>query len=198
MAYHDVELELTKDGRVDVRKNPVSNYQPSKEVRDMLAVIRADFTQGYVIQQRPRLEFNDLSFIERDSIDQMSWGVYQPNDGDALQGDQINSWRSRAVRPIVRNKVFSIAAHVTARTLFPKLMAFDKDSNEQEDAAQVMSDLLEYSTFNTNATYADVSLKAVIAALVRPVSIVQTQYVTVFRDVKRKKKEVLFNRNWIP
>lgn len=151
-------------------------------------MIRGDFTQGYVIQQRPRNEFNDLSFIERDSIDQMSWGVYQPNDGDALEGDQINSWRSRAVRPIVRNKIFSIAAHVTARTLFPKIVAFDNDSNEQEDAAQVMSDLMEWSTFNTNAAYADVSLRAVMAALVRPVSIVQTQYVTVFRDVKREKQ----------
>lgn len=189
MAYHDVELILDKAGKIDKRANPVSNYQPDGEEKDRLAMIRADFGQGYVIQQRPRTEFNDLSFIERDSVDQMSWAVYQPNDGDALEGDQVNSWRSRAVRPIVRNKVYSIAAHITARTLFPKIVAFDKDSNEQQDAAQVMSDLMEWSTFNTNASFADVSLRAVLTALVRPVSIVQTQYVTVFRDVKRKKKD---------
>lgn len=189
MAYHDVELTLDKQGKIEKISNPVSSYQPDAEAKDRLAMIRADFGQGYVMQQKPRTEFNDLSFVERDSVDQMSWAVYQPNDGDALEGDQVNSWRSRAVRPIVRNKVYSIAAHVTARTLFPKIVAFDKDSNEQEDAAQLMSDLMEWSTFNTNASFADVSLRAVLTALVRPVSIVQTQYVTVFRDVKRKKGE---------
>lgn len=187
MAYHDVDLVLTESGKIDQKVNPISNYQPSPLEKERLAMIRGDFTQGYTIQQRPRVEFNDLSFVERDSIDQMAWAVYQPNDGDALEGDQINSWRSRAVRPIVRNKVFSIAAHITARTLFPKICAFDKDSNEQQDAAQVMSDLMEWSTTNTNAAFADVSLRAVLAALVRPVSIVQTQYTTVLRDVKREK-----------
>lgn len=189
MAYHDVELVLDKAGKVDRKQNPISNYQPEGEEKDCLMMIRSNFTQGYTMQQRPRTEFNDLSFIERDSIDQMAWAVYQPNDGDALEGDQVNSWRSQAVRPIVRNKVFSIAAHVTAHTLFPKICAFDSDSNEQQDAAQVMSDLMEWSTTNTNAAFADVSLRAVLAALVRPISIVFTQYVTVFRDVKREKLE---------
>lgn len=194
MAYHDVELTLDKAGKIDIGAHPVSNYQPSPEEKERLSMIRADFGQGYTVQQRPRTEFNDLSFIERDSVDQMAWAVYQPNDGDALEGDQVNSWRSRAVRPIVRNKVYSIAAHITARTLFPKIVAFDQDSNEQEDAAQLLSDLMEWSTFNTNASFADVSLRAVLTALVRPISIVQTQYVTVFRDVKRKKDE---NGKWI-
>lgn len=143
-------------------------------------------TQGDVMQKRPRREFNDLAFIERLAVDQMAWSTYQPNDGDPLQGDVINSWRSNAVRPIVRNKVFSIAAHVTAHTLFPKIFAFDKDSNEQEDAAQVMSDLIEYSVMNTNSSYTDAALAAVIAALVNPVSIVQTEYVETYRDVKRE------------
>ena len=151
-------------------------------------MIRDDFTSGDVLQRKPRREFNDISFIDRLSIDQMAWAVYQPNDGDGWQGDEISGWRSNAVRPIVRNKVFSIAAHVSARMLFPKLIAFDKDSSEQAEAAQVMSDLMEYSVLHTNSAFADVSLKAVIAALVNPVSIVQTQYRETFRTVKRGKK----------
>lgn len=187
MAWHTAELELDKQGRIDKIKNPISNYQPTGVEKDRLSMIRADFTLGFTLQQRPRLEFNDLSIIERMATDQMAWAVYQPNDGDALEGDQINNWRSNAVRPIVRNKVFSIAAHVTARTLFPKIMAFDKDSMEQEQAAQVMSDLMEWSTTNTNSSFADVSLRAVISALVNPISIVQTQYCEVYRIVKREK-----------
>lgn len=187
MSYISVELELEGKGKVQKIKNNPAAYFPSDDAKARLMMIRDDFTTGDTIMKRPRREFNDLNFIERDSIDTMSWAVYQPNDGDALEGDQINGWRSQAVRPIVRNKVFSIAAHITARTLFPKIIAFDDESTEQSDAASVMSDLIEWSILATNATYADVSLKAVIAALVRPVSIVQTEYVQVYRNVKREK-----------
>lgn len=187
MSFIDSSLVLTKDGKIDKRKNLVSNYFPSAEVRERIQLIRSDMTQGDVMMKRPRREFNDLAFIERLAVDQMAWSVYQPNDGDALQGDIINSWRSHAVRPVVRNKVFSIAAHVTAHTLFPKIFAFDHESTEQEDAAQVMSDLMEWTVTNTNSSYADAALSAVISALVNPVSIVQTQYVETYTDVKREK-----------
>lgn len=189
MSWIDSKLEINKKGRIEKIANPISLYQPTDTAKERVSMIRSDFTQGYVSQQKPRREFNDMSMIVRTSLDQMAWSVYQPNDGDALEGDLTNSWRSNAVRPIVRNKVFSIAAHVTAHTLFPKIVAFDNDSTEQADAAQVMSDLLEWSTFNTNASYADVSLKAVISALVNPVSIVQTQYVETYRTVKTSKND---------
>ena len=188
MSFIDSQLVLDKSGKIDKKKNLISLYFPSEEVRDRIVLIRSDMTQGDVMMSRSRREFNDLTFKERLAIDQMAWSVYQPNDGDALQGDIINSWRSHAVRPIVRNKVFSIAAHVTAHTLFPKIFAFDSESTEQEEAAQVMSDLVEWTVTNTNSSYADAALSAVISALVNPVSIVQTQYVETYRDVKREKQ----------
>lgn len=188
MSFIDSALVLTKAGKIDRKASPVSLYQPSEEIRNRIAMVRSDMTQGDVSMKRPRREFNDLAFIERLAVDQMAWSVYQPNDGDALQGDVINSWRSHAVRPVTRNKVFSIAAHVTAHTLFPKIFAFDKDSTEQEDAAQVMSDLVEWSVTNTNSTYSDAALSAVISALVNPVSVVQTQYVEIYRTVKRERQ----------
>lgn len=135
---------------------------------------------------RPRREFNDLTMMERLAIDQMAWSVYQPNDGDSLDGN-VNSWRSNAVRPIVRNKIFSITGHITARTIIPRFVAYDEESQEQHDAGEIMSDLMEWSILNTNSTYADVSLNATLAALVEPVSIVGTQYRTVYRTVKRGK-----------
>ncbi len=187
MSFIDTALVLDKKGKIDKRQNPVSLYSPNEVERDRISLIRSDMTQGDVTQKRPRREFNDLAFIERLGTDQMAWSVYQPNDGDALQGDIINSWRSNAVRPIVRNKIFSIAAHITAHTLFPKIFAFDKDSTEQDDAAQVMSDIIEWTVTNTNSTYSDAALGAVISALVNPVSIVQSQYVEVWKDVKREK-----------
>lgn len=187
-AYREPQLVLTKNGQIDVRKNTLSEYQPTDLERERLAMVRRDFALGYSAMYRPRREFNDLTMVERLAVDQMAWAVYQPNDGDNLAGDQVNAWRSNAVRPIVRNKIFSIAGHVTARTLYPRIVAFDNDSIEQHDAAQVMSDLLEWSTFNTNSSFADVSLSAVLAALVEPVSIVGTQYITVFKTIKTTKK----------
>lgn len=184
-------LTLDKKGKIieDLKKQWLSPYQPDGTARDRVAMIRQDFTSGYLLMQRPRREFNDYSLIQRCAVDQMAWGVYQPNDGDYQNGDELNSWRSRAVRPIVRNKVFSIAAHITAHTLFPRIVAFDNKSQEQEDAAQVMSDLVEWSVFNTNASFADISLRAIISALVNPVSYVWTEYVQIYRTVKRGKNE---------
>lgn len=186
-AYREPQLILKKDGSIDYAKNTLSPYQPTGLESDRLAIIRQNFSEGYSVMMRPRREFNDLTMIERLAVDQMAWSVYQPNDGDSLEGDQLNSWRSNAVRPIVRNKIFSIAGHVTARTLYPKIMASDHDSTEQSDAAEIMSDLIEWSTFNTNSSFADVSLSAVLAALVEPVSIVGTEYVTIYKTVKTKK-----------
>lgn len=196
MSLLDTQLKLDEKGNIvttdwagAATAAMLAAYQPTGLERDRLSMVRNDFSSGYTLLQRPRREFNDLSLINRIAVDQMAWSVYQPNDGDAVNGLDQNAWRSNAVRPIVRDKVFSIAAHITAHTLFPKIVAFDKDSTEQKEAAQVMSDLIEWSTFNTNATFADVSLQAVISALVNPVSIVWTEYSEVYKTVKREKRE---------
>lgn len=195
MSLADSKLELDSKGKIvnavwadGATEASVSAYQPTDLEKDRLALVRSDFTSGYTLLQRPRREFNDLSLITRTAIDQMAWAVYQPNDGDAIAGAEISSWRSNAVRPIVRNKIFSIAAHVGAHSLFPKMLAFDNESNEQEEAAQIMSDLIEWSMTGSNATYANVSLQAIISALVNPVSIVWSEYNEVYRPVKRGKK----------
>lgn len=197
MSLADTKLVLDSKGKTvqaswdggGTSEAMLSLYQPTDLSRERLALVRNDFTSGYTLLQRPRREFNDLSLLGRTATDQMSWAVYQPNDGDNLPGSDLNGWRSNAVRPIVRNKVFSIAAHIASRMLIPRIVAFDEDSTEQEEAATVMSDLIEWSTFNTNATYTDVSLQAIIAALVQPVSIVWTEYNEVYRTVKRDKKD---------
>lgn len=187
MSQLDVRLKLAGTGKIQKIENPVSLYQPADLAKDRVNLIRQCFTDGDVVQKRPRREFNDLSLLERMAVDQMAFAVYQPNDGDTLAGDEINSWRSNAVRPIVRNKIISINAHVTARTIFPKIMAFSPASEEQKDAATVMGDLMEWSVVNNNSAYADVSVQATTSALVNPISWVQTQYQEVYRTVKRGK-----------
>lgn len=189
MSQIDVRLKLQGTGKIQKIENPISLYQPTDNEKDRVSLIRQCFVDGDVVQKRPRREFNDLSMLERMAVDQMAFAVYQPNDGDTLAGDEINGWRSNAVRPIVRNKIISINAHVTARTIFPKIMAFSSASEEQKDAATVMGDLMEWSVVNNNSAYADVSVQATTSALVNPISWVQTQYQDVFRTVKRGRSE---------
>jgi hypothetical protein len=176
-----VEQE-SKNG-VLVPKGTQSNYQPYEKEKTRRSEILHDFTWGHVTMYKPRREFNDLSVISRLTVDKMSFNTYQPNDGDALEADVTNSWKSRAMKPVIRNKVMSIAAHATARLLFPKIFAYNKEDEEEEDAAIVLESLQEWAADKSN--YAKTSLYAIITALWSPSSIVYTDYCETYREVKR-------------
>lgn len=165
----------------------VAPYTPSDEVRDVQAMILKHFVLGTTNAYTPRVEFNDLSLVTRDQYDQMSFNTYQPNNGEGWVGNPQAAWRSRAMRPVVRNKCMSIAAHATARLIFPKVFAFNHDSEEQQDAAKVMEDLMEWSGDISNYPY--VALQRVMQALWSPASIGFTEYGNVTRLVKTEKGE---------
>lgn len=170
----------------------VSPYNPSSEEKNVRALILKHFTLGNVNMWKPRVEFNDLSVIMRDQIDQMAWNTYQPNNGQPLEGDEMNAWKSQAIRPVVRNKAISIVAHATARLIFPKVFAFNQQSDQQEDSAMVMTDLMEWAGEQSNYEY--YSLNRVIVALYSPASIGYTEYAEVYRNVKTEKDS---NGIWI-
>ncbi len=177
-----LRLNVGKDGKpID----EISLYSPTEDEQNMRALILKHFTFGSLTMDTPRVEFNDLSVRLRDQFDQMAWNTYQPNNGEPYQGDQINSWRSNAVRPVVRNKAISIAAHATARLIFPKIFAFSQDSKRQAEAAQVIEDLMEWACEESG--YAYTALQRVIASMYAPASIGYTEYGEVYRTVKTEK-----------
>lgn len=165
----------------------IANYNPTQAEKDVRDMILKHFVLGSTSMYMPRVEFNDLSVVTRDQYDQMAFNTYQSNNGEAWQGDQIASWRSRAIRPIVRNKCISIAAHATARLIFPKVFAFNQNSEEDQDAARVMEDLMEWAADESN--YAHTSLMRVITALSSPASIGYTEYGEVYKNVKIEQDE---------
>lgn len=173
---------VNKKGEISAER---SEYSPDEETRQVHAMVLKHFVLATVNMYTPRVEFNDLSLVGRDQYDQMEWNTYLPNNGEPWEGDPRSSWRSRAVRPVVRNKVISIAAHATARLLFPKIFAFNDQSDEQRDAAKVMEDLMEWSGDVSN--YAYNALMRVIMALSSPASIGYTEYGEVTRLVKTEK-----------
>lgn len=178
----DLKIEVDRQKGI---VNEVSAYTPTEEERLMRQMVIFHFSLGYTNMYRPRVEFNDLSTIARDQTDFLAFNTYQPNNGDPYPGDVVNGWRSNAIRPIERNKAISIAAHATARMLFPKVFAFNDQSEYQEEAARVIEDLMEWSGEKYDYSYT--ALQAVIQALVSPASIVHTEYTEVYRDVKREK-----------
>ncbi len=183
-----LKLDLDEQLGKNVIKNERSVYHPSDEEREVRSMIIQHFTLGDLTMQTPRVEFNDLSVLYRDQYDQMAFNTYQPNNGEPPIGDVINGWRSNAMKPIVRNKCISVGAHATARLMFPKVFAHDSTSENQQDAAQVLMDLMECTAEQSG--YARTSLGATIQAEVSPASIVHTEYTEVYRQVKRKKDDV--------
>lgn len=171
-----------KKGEIE---DEVAPYNPTKEESDMRALILRHFILGTTNSYTPRVEFNDLSLVMRDQYDKMSFNTYQPNNGEAWEGAPQTAWRSRAMRPVIRNKCMSIAAHATSRLIFPKVFAYNKESDEQKDAARVMEDLMEWS--GDIANYGHYALLRVIEAMSSPASIGYTEYGEVYKTVKREK-----------
>lgn len=165
----------------------VSNYQPSDEVKEITATIVDAFRWADVIMRKPRREFNDYSVLTRTMYDQMAYNTYQPNNGTPPEGDPSQAWKSNAVRPIIRNKVISIAAHATARMLFPKIFAYNQASESQQKSATIMRDLIEWVSDQND--YKRMTVYAVINALVNPVSIMHVEYAEAYRTIKTEKGE---------
>lgn len=163
----------------------IAPYTPDEDTKQVRSMILKHFVLGTTNAYTPRVEFNDLSLTGRDQYDQMSFNTYQPNNGEAWAGDPQSGWRSRAVRPVVRNKCMSIAAHATARLIFPKIFAYNDQSDEQKEAAIIMEDLMEWSGDVSN--YPFVALMRVITALSSPASIGYTEYGEVTRTVKTER-----------
>jgi len=163
----------------------ISNYTMDDKEKEVHDLILKHFILGTVNMYTPRVEFNDMSLVGRDQYDQMAFNTYQPNNGEGWEGAPQAQWRSRAIRPVVRNKCMSIAAHATARLIFPKVFAYNENSDEQKDAAIIMEDLMEWSGDISNYPYT--ALMRVITSLASPASIGYTEYGEVTRTVKTEK-----------
>ena len=134
-------------------QDEIAPYSETEEQLQVSQMILKHFILGTTNMYTPRVEFNDLSLVTRDQYDQMAFNTYQPNNGEAWQGAPQTAWRSRAMRPVVRNKCMSIAAHATARLIFPKVFAYNQEADEQQDAARVMEDFMEWSGDVSNYPY---------------------------------------------
>jgi hypothetical protein len=163
----------------------LSSYQPDDFERDCINLFLRDFRLGWQTMHLPRAEFNDLSLYQRHVIDMLAMNTYIENDGQPLMEDRIGGWRSKAVRPIIRNKAISIMAHRTARLPVPKVWSYDSQNEQHEDAAKVMSYALDWAREQSGYNYA--ALQRELACMYSPISWGYTEYSKVYRQIKDKK-----------
>ncbi len=171
--------------KADWKKDKISLYNPSPLERECLNELLIDFRNGWQTMHLTRPEFNDMSLYQRHIIDMLAFNTYQENDGNPLMEDRLGGWQSQAMRPIIRNSAISMCAHQTARQLVPKIHAYNKENDDQEDAAKVMGYLVDWA--REDADYPLQALYRNIAALYSPISWGYSEYVDVYRNVKDGK-----------
>ena len=167
----------------DIKKDSVSAYSPTVNERLVITSFLKDFRNGWQTMHLPRPEFNDLSLYQRHMVDMLAFNTYQENDGNPMMEDRLGGWKSNAIRPIIRNKAVSIAAHETARIIIPKVFAYDSASDEQEDSAKVMGYLIDWA--REQANYPHMALFRVFASLYSPISWGYSEYVESYRKVRK-------------
>ena len=171
--------------KADPKKDKLSGYTETKEQREATNAFLKDFRNAWQTMHLPRVEFNDMSLYQRHIIDMLAFNTYQENDGNPMMEDRLGGWKSTAIRPVIRNKSISIAAHRTARLPVPKVFAYDENNQEQDESAQVMSYLMDYA--KEQANYRFNALFRELAAIYSPISWGYSEYQESYRKVKDTK-----------
>lgn len=163
--------------------DPPSLFVPDEKTKDATALVLKDYQNSSESQRRTRREFNNRSLLGEIDVMQRAFNSYIPPKSI----DPDEEWRAQTVRPLTRNKLISIAAHVTASILYPNVFAQNSNDDEDKDAALVMRDLIEYNINNSN--YSKSFLQAVITMLVDPACILESEFAEVMRTVKKMNKD---------
>ena len=160
---------------------PVSSYQPPEAVKNLTLKMKQDYEVGHRIQNQTFREFNDMSLLQRMDVDQKAFNSYVlPQTSDPNE-----QWRWNGVRPITRNKVISIAAHLVAAMLYPNVFAQNDRDEEDRQAANVMRMMIEWNIKNSD--YETSFLYVVIAALVNPVAYFHADFSETLQKVKQRQ-----------
>jgi len=172
------ELILDNKGQPEAMK---SMYQPSSKIRDFTSEVKVDYETGYNINHKPFQEFNNRSLITIMNDNQRKFNNYiEPKSEDPNE-----SWRWNGIRPITRSKIISMAAHLTARTIFPNTFAQNDQDELDKQAGNTMRDLIKYNIKHSD--YEEKNLFAVLSALVNPIVWMKVEFNEVIQTIKERQ-----------
>jgi hypothetical protein len=163
-------------------KTKISSYQPNQAVSELTFKVKQDFQVGYDINHRTFREFNDMDLISRINAEQALWNVYVEPKSE----DPQDYWRHNGKRSDTRNKIITIAAHLTLHLLYPNIFAQNSDNESDKTTAEVMKDLIEWHIDNSD--YELSYLFGILAALTNPVAYLQVEFIEVLQNIKKKNE----------
>lgn len=152
-----------------------------KEIETTLRVSR-DLDIADEIKRKPYKEFNNRTVQEEIDAGQKSFNTYVPPKSD----DPDEEWKAQTVRPIVRNKLISIVAHITAEVVYPVFFAQNKNDEEDRAAAEVIRLMVEKEINDTNYDYEMKFLHSVMQMVSEPIAILYCQLTETYRSIKDK------------
>jgi hypothetical protein len=165
------QIGLFLDGEKNTETVEKADYEPSDREKDVMKVMKNRMEAGYSTARQSRVEFNDLSVLDKDTACTLAYNGYQAGDGHT--GDGIDSWRSNALRLVERNKVISISGHAISRLGLLKQEAASQGSVPQQEASRVMNTLANW-LFNTFMSRRD-KLMLMTQCLVNPAGIMHLE-----------------------
>lgn len=141
------QIGLFLDGGKNTNPVELARYEPPKREKEVMTMMKNRMVMGYSTARQGRVEFNDLSLLDKDTALGLAYNGYQ--SGDGASGDGQDSWKSNALRLVERNKVISIAGHAISRLGLLRREATSAGAVPQEEASRVMNTLCTwiFSTF---------------------------------------------------
>ncbi len=167
------------------KKTPVSDYQPSAEIRDFTAVIKKDYAEGELILNKPYIELNDRSVIQDENRGQLMFNAFV----DTGVEDPNEAWKWRGTRSMARNKGIAMHANLTGNFLLPMFTAQNEDDEVDQDFSEIMRDIIEWMASPTNSNYQSSFLQAVFGMLTNPVTYIGAEYSEVFQTIREMQKD---------
>jgi hypothetical protein len=171
----DLEVKFQEDSE---NKPLESEYNPTDEEKEVLEKILFDFNTGKEIMDQSYREFNNRTLSQYLNDSQRAFNSFVPDPS----GNPDDDWKANTVRPVTRNRIISIAAHVTSSILAPSIFAQNDNDEEDKAAAQVMADLVNWA--GERSDYSKTFVYSVIAACVNPAVIIHSEYRNVYKTIK--------------
>ena len=161
----------------------VSAYNPSQEVKDFTMDVKKEYTNAYEILHTPYTELNDLSVIERDNRDRLTFNAFV----DESVEDPAEKWKWIGTRSKARNKAIALHAQLTSGYIVPMFMAQNDADEEDRGFSEVMRDIAEWMVHNS--PYKTSYLMAAMSMLVSPVVYLGAEYRQVYQKIKTKTEK---------
>lgn len=183
MSFNLIPEAIIKNKKI---LNPISNYKPNAQTQERLKDIQTQMAIADEVRNRTYREFNNRTLVSYQDACQKTFNNYKPEASD----NEDEAWRANTIKPISRNKVISVAAHITSGIMEPIVNAQNEKAIADKQAAMVMKDLMDFVL--SEAKYPRKFVFGIISALVNPAVIFNLEYLQIFRDFK----EVLENGKW--